>query len=182
MMDTLMNSLFLRKFTDNRMFELLKAQDQFELRKYHKLLCAKIHLSDRTQEGMHRAMKLLYDYTLGHNFRVEKISDIGPSYHALHSGGQEISLVLPSTMDFHEAPKPINKNIKIVELGSSHVGVMKIRGDIESHLMEDFEKTLKRWIGQLGMRVNGPLRIKQNDWAFPLSLFSKSELLIDVAQ
>lgn len=179
-----MNSMFMSllnwKAQEEARFTLLHCQGPFEIRQYQRMICAKISVTGSFEEALANGINHLNDYLEGNNFRVDKIINHGPYFQIHKVNHWDIGLILPPEMKIVNAPKPINRMIKIEELLPGRVGVLRFKGHTSRELFHRRGEELKKWLNFKGLNGNGPVRISRHDLTVPLPFFRHNEVHIDV--
>lgn len=179
-MNSLITSLVNWKAQDESRFELMMSQGPFEVRLYPRLLCARVSLNGNFEETIKSGMKHISDYLEGTNFKVKKILHAGPCFHMQRAELWDVGMILPSHLDIHSVPKPINRLIRIEEWSPATVGVLRFRGVLGSDVLERKGTELKRWIQKKGFQSFGVPRVFRHDFMIQIPFFRPNEVHLDL--
>lgn len=179
-----MNSMFLSllnwKAQEEARFSLQYNQGPFEIRMYQRMVCASISLTGTFEESLANGIRQLSDYLEGNNFKVSKIQNCGPYFQIHKVTSWDIGLILPRSFTVMNAPKPINRLIRIEEINPVKVGVLRFKGNTSKEVFFRKGDELMRWLNFKGISPNGPLRIARHDLSIPLPFFRNNEMHMDV--
>lgn len=140
-------------------YRLISSQGPFEVRFYQRMLCAKISLTGSYNEALKNGLQHLEEFLDGNNFKVDKIEKHGPFFHIHKPEYLEIGIILPSMMSLLDAPKPINRSIKIEEISPGRVGVLRFNGKDEQEFYRKRSDELKKWLAHKGLRYGEYFRV-----------------------
>lgn len=179
-----MNSMFMSllnwRAQEESRYTLIGCQGPFEMRAYQRMVCAKIAVTGSFEEALAMGINHLNDYTEGNNFKVDRILNYGPFFQIHQSNHWEIGLILPPSYKLATAPKPINRMVKIEEINSGRVGVLRFKGHTSRENFHRKGEELKRWITHKGLESSGPVRISRHDLTVPLPFFRHNEVHVDI--
>jgi hypothetical protein len=162
-------------------FTLLSNQGPFEVRLYQRMLSARISVTGSFEEALGNGISHLNDYLEGNNFKVDRIENYGPYFQIHKVNHWEIGIILPTTMNASNAPKPINRLIKIEEISPGRVGVLRFKGQTSRETFHRRGEELKKWLNYKGLNAPGPVRISRHDLTIPLPFFRHNEVHMDIS-
>lgn len=152
-------SLLNFKTLEQSRYSVLLSQGPFELRFYQRMICAQMSLTGPYDEVLKIGTKYLQEYFEGNNFKVEKIENSGCFFQIKKDNAWDLGIILPASSSIHNAPKPINRMIRITGIPSAKVASLSFKGQQSREIFSRREEELKRWIDYKGLNVKGPLRI-----------------------
>ncbi|MFP5385507.1 MAG: heme-binding protein [Bacteriovoracia bacterium] len=152
-------SLFNWKGEAFERFTVLCSQGPFELRLYHRMLCGRVRTGGSQEDALKKGTTYLKDYINGNNFRVSKITNNGNFFYTKHGNLWETGVLLPPDMTLFNAPKPINRLVKIDELPPARVAVLKSVGKYSLSLFERKASELEKWIHYKGYDRKDSFRV-----------------------
>lgn len=179
-MNSMIMSLLNLKVADDSRFTVISNQGPFELRYYQKMICARVSVPGAYEEAISNGMKLLFDYIKGNNFKVHQIKNYGHLLHVHKVNSWDVGLILPADLTAAAVPKPINRLIKIEELPPGKVASLRFGGPTSHKIFERRGEDLKKWLKFKGLSHDGPVKIAEHDYPFPLSFLKVNEVQMDV--
>lgn len=152
-------SLLNFKTLEQGRYSVLLSQGPFELRFYQRMICAQMSLTGPYDEVFNIGTKYLQEYFDGNNFKVEKIENSGCFFQVKKENSWDLGIILPSSSSINNAPKPINRMIRIIGLPPAKVASLSFKGHQSREIFSRRGEELKRWIDYKGFSIKGPLRI-----------------------
>lgn len=163
-----LSSLLNFKIQEDAQYSVLSSQGPFEIRLYQRFVCARMSLSGPYDEIMKIGSKYIQEYLEGNNFKVEKIDYPGCFFQIMKDKCWELGIILPSNFTIYNAPKPINRMIRITEIPSAKIGCLSFKGHLSHDLFVKRGEELKRWLDFKKNQVKGPLRVmKVSSFSLP---------------
>ena len=107
-------------------YRLLKKIDNVEIREYKPLLFAS-YMSGEVENPQNSSFRVLADYIFGHNDVNEKIEMTSPVIIRLFNNN-EMLFRIPERYTKKTAPKPNNKNVKLIETNYTEKAVIQYSG------------------------------------------------------
>lgn len=178
-----MNSFFLSllnwRATEELRFTRLASLGPYELRLYQKMWCAKVSIQGEFDDALKDGRQLLMDYIEGNNFKVARIEK-PTSFFQIHKVSTwDVGIILPISFTAFNAPKPINRMIRIEELNPGKVGVLRYRGKTSRDIFHQKGEELTHWLFSKGFKPNGPLKINL-DHNMPLNYLKNNEIHMEI--
>lgn len=154
-----LTSIFNLRVTGESRYSLLTSQGPFEIKLYERMTSASMSLTGPYEEVMSIGTRYIKEYLEGNNLKVERIEGPGCFFQRMKDSIWELGILLPSGLNVHSAPKPINKMIRITELPPGRFGTLKFKGELSPELIVRKGEELKKWLDFKGLKIRGPLRI-----------------------
>lgn len=154
-----LSSLLNFKTQEEARYTTLNCQGPFEIRLYQRFVCARMSLSGPYEEIIRIGTRYLQEYLEGNNFKVERIENVGCPFQVMKDKTWELGMILPSSFNLFNAPKPINRMIRISEIAPAKIGSLSFKGHQSRELFLRRGEELKRWLDFKKLQVKGPLRV-----------------------
>lgn len=159
-------------------YQLLKLQDDYEVRHYKFLFTAKVIVPGPFEKAYKIGSKLLLDYLNGNNYKQQKIKHYCFFMMLSHIEGWEVSCMLPEDFSLLSSPRPIGDYINFEELNSRDVVVHRFSGkSTYSTIMKKIEN-LKNWAKESNLKLSKSERIVIYHSPV-LSFIRKNEIQVD---
>jgi hypothetical protein len=182
-------------------YQTLETHGDIEIRCYERMTLAQVTLPGHYESFSRSASLILSDYLFGMNLEslilamttpvlFEKVKtanwevvpfcDIGFAEDS--TSEWMMSCILPSGYEVLNAPKPINPNIRLVDVPRTTYAVVSYSGNNTVNKMIEYSETLTSFLNQSlnYQRLSGPI-VAQYDQDTTLSFFKKNEILIGVS-
>jgi effector-binding domain-containing protein len=158
--------------TDSAEYEIEKAVDHIEIRKYPKMLLATVYgLYDNDAFG------ILFNYIEGNNKSKRKISMTVP----VISDKRSFSFVMPASYDLDTIPDPIDDRTKIEEVPERRVAVMRFRGRARENMREQKTSELLTFVQGLGLTTKGEPFLMRYNPPFTPGFLRRNEIGINIS-
>jgi hypothetical protein len=183
-------------------FDKLGKEGDVELRRYHPMLVAEVSLPGDHATAVDQGFDKLSKYIFGANsedaempmtspvlqeHEVEEshiLEMTSPVLHEKHQddGGDawRIGFVIPSKFSIDTVPKPLDRDIQLVEIPESTVAVVEYSGNNTEEHMEKAASGLRAWLASTGRIALSPIRWAQYDAPFTVPFLKRNEALVDV--
>jgi DNA gyrase inhibitor GyrI len=147
---------------------MIEKEDKFELRKYDAYIVAATVVEGSFDDVGNEGFRRLFKYISGHNQSKKSISMTAPVSQKTISekipmtapvsqeklGGKwVITFMLPSQYNMDIAPKPLDDRIKIKEIPSRLIAVMKYSGTWSRKRYVEHESKLKNMLQKKGLLI-----------------------------
>ena len=171
---------FTSKNIETPSYSVLKRYDDMEIRLYPKMIVAETILSDNSFDNQNsKGFRRIADYIFGGNEKNEKIAMTSPVIMNL-GDKPRMYFVMPKQYLKDELPKPISKNINIVEEAEKTLAVITFGGyssdkkiEYYCHQLDSslYKKNIKTIGGFMFMGYNAPWDIvnRRNEVAIEIS-------------
>lgn len=179
MYSSILSLLNLNALEENR-YTVLTSQGPFEVRFYPRMTCAKIALPGDFKAVLKEGLFHLEEYLSGNNFKVTKIECNSPYFHSDKVSAIEVGIILPSSMNAMNAPKPINRFVKIEEIPPGRVGVLKFKGSPDETIYQRRSEELKKWLSHKGFFHSGPYRGLRLEFGLDIPFYRQNEVHFDL--
>lgn len=170
--------------TDSAEYEIEKAVDHIEIRKYPKMLLATVYgLYDNDAFG------ILFNYIEGNNKSKRKISMTVPVISSekipmtapVISDKRSFSFVMPASYDLDTIPDPIDDRTKIEEVPERRVAVMRFRGRARENMREQKTSELLTFVQGLGLTTKGEPFLMRYNPPFTPGFLRRNEIGINIS-
>lgn len=117
---------FIYSQESSKTYTVLAKIKEIEIREYKPLLYASYIDSERT-DGSSSSFRVLANYIFGYNKKTEEISMTSPVVIRLFNNN-EMLFRMPEKYTLKNIPKPINKDVKLIETGTVKKAVIQYSG------------------------------------------------------
>ena len=117
------------KKTEERSFDVISKDSNFEIRYYPVAVMATVQLSGKTyREVANPGFRKLANYIFGGNNAGKGISMTAPVQMSINDTASNMSFVMPSSMTLENLPAPNDKSVHLHEAASEYVAVLEFGG------------------------------------------------------
>ena len=169
-------------------YEVIRKLDKVEIRRYPKIIVAKVSNSESDSFG------LLFRFISGNNKQKEKVKMTAPI--VSQDVSQEIKMpspvlsefsnqgymafVMPSEFDLETTPLPIDGRVKIEELPSRIVAVLRFSGSWSEAHFEEKTKELLQELANAKVKTSGSVFTMLYNPPFTPSFLRRNEVAIEI--
>jgi hypothetical protein len=186
-------------------YEVVKAQGDFELRRYPPLLIAETLVSGDMDEASRKGFRLLADYIFGNNqlpdsASSEKIAMTAPvtvqaqstkiamtapvtvEPQAASGAGDQwrVHFVMPSQYTLATIAKPRNEAVRLRQLPEQWFVAHRFSGFTTAARVESKTQEALRWTSEQGLNQLGAPQLARYDPPWTLPMFRRNEILAPV--
>ena len=179
-------------------YEVLKTEQNFELRQYPSFLVASVQVSGDFDEASRQGFGILASYIFGDNsaqtkiamtspvsvksdIQSEKIAMTTPVTVSESSSNQwTISFSMPSKYTLKSLPTPKNKKIQVSMQKPQKVAVSIFSGFTSKKALNKQETNLRTWIKAQGLEADQMVNIARYNDPFTLPWNRRNEVLVQV--
>jgi hypothetical protein len=186
-------------------YELIKAQADFELRRYPPLLVAETLVSGDMDEASRKGFRLLADFIFGNNqlpasAASEKIAmtapvtvqatstkiamtapvTLEPQGGASDTTQWRVHFVMPSQYTLATIAKPRNEAVRLRELPAQWIVAHRFSGFTTAARVESKTQEALHWAAEQGLKVLGAAQLARYDPPWTLPMFRRNEILLQV--
>ena len=170
--------------TDSVDYEVEKAADRIEIRRYPKMLLATVY--DRSDDD---AFSILFDYIAGNNKSKRKISMTVPVISSekiamtapVISDKRSFSFVMPTSYSLETIPDPLDTRAAIEEVPARRVAVIRFRGYARESSIEKKTAELVAFIERTGERTRGKPFLMRYNPPFTPGFLRRNEIGLEIA-
>lgn len=185
--------------TEEPNYSVLQNEDQFEVREYDALVIAETLVDASFDDAGNIAFRRLFGYISGDNTAASEIAMTAPvlAFEENQSNGEKISMtapvtgqksvlgwrfafVLPSGYTLATAPVPSSPIIRLEQIPSKKVAVVRYTGSWSETAYENNLKLLQDWMQQNQLKVDSMPRVAGYDPPWTLPFLRRNEVMIDV--
>jgi hypothetical protein len=180
-------------------YDLLIADDNYELRLYEPMLIAETYVEGDFDQAGNQAFRKLFGYISGENTSSseiamtapviadpggsgngEKINMTVPVLEQKNEQGWRYMFVLPADYSIQTAPQPLQQDIKLSSQPQKRVAVIRYSGLSDENAIDDKTVQLRQWIA-----ANGLIPVSEPRWAgynppWTIPFLRRNEVMIDV--
>jgi effector-binding domain-containing protein len=169
-------------------YEVVKKLDEVEIRHYPRIIIAKVNNSEMDSFG------LLFRYISGANVEKKKVKMTSPV--VSQETSQEIKMtspvlsefsnegymafVMPSEFELESTPLPLDSRVKIEEVPSRTVAVLRFSGNWSEAHFEEKTKNLLEEIANAKVKTKGNVFTMLYNPPFTPSFLRRNEVAIEV--
>jgi hypothetical protein len=170
--------------TDSVDYEIEKAEDRIEIRRYPKMLLATVDgYSDND------AFSILFDYIAGNNKSKRKISMTVPVISSekiamtapVISDRQSFSFVMPTSYNLETIPDPLDTRARLEEVPARRVAVIRFRGRASEMAIRSKTAELMAFIKRLDLRAKGKPFLMRYNPPFTPGFLRRNEVGLEIA-
>lgn len=191
-------------------YELVLAQEDFQLRRYSPMLIAQVTVSGDLSTASNRGFRQVADFIFGANedpIKKEaqkiamtapvviedvssKIAMTAPVIVQTESGpGQsskealwKLAFVMPRQFMLENLPRPKNPNIEIQKLAEREVAVVTFSGWVSEADYQKQTERLRTWIQQQGWRTAGEPQLSRYNPPWTLPFWRRNEVWLPITR
>ncbi len=189
--------------TEQQPYDVVRAFDGFELRRYPQHAVAEVVVDGRFEDAGNRAFRYLFSYISGENEPAEKVAMTAPVIQGRrgsniamtapviqrsasgrpeprNEGAYRIAFVLPSALTASTAPRPTDPRVTVRSVPEGLVAALRYRGRWSE---EDYEEHLERLRAALaaeGLSATGDPRFARFDPPMWPAFLRRNEVMLDV--
>jgi hypothetical protein len=163
-------------------YDVVKKLNDVEIRRYENLIVAKV-------EGSEDNFDILFRYISGGNKQKAKVSMTAPVISTSEKIGMTASVledanslafILPSSFTLGTTPEPLDGRIRIIEIPSRHLGVIRFSGRWSNSIFEGKTRQLLKELTNAGIGTIGqPFSMLYNPPFMPWFL-RRNEVAVEV--
>tara|TARA_R110001583_G_scaffold8952_1_gene42214 strand:- start:14661 stop:15287 length:627 start_codon:yes stop_codon:yes gene_type:complete len=181
--------------TEEIKYQVLKQQDNFELRVYMPYLIAEIIVDAEFDEAGSDAFRPLFNYISGDNKSQqdiamtapvsqeasgEQISMTSPVEQQKSAGKWAVSFMIPDKYTPETVPEPTDSNVNIREVPARYIASITYSGFWSESGYQKHYKKLQKWIDATGYKVAGEAVWARYDPPFKPWFLRRNEILIPI--
>ena len=180
-------------------YDVLVAEDNYELRLYEPMVVAETYIEDDFDEAGNQAFRKLFGYISGDNTASSEISMTAPviANPGGSGNGEKIDMtvpvlqqeneqgwrymfVLPASYSIQTAPEPLNEDVILSSQPQKRVAVIRYSGSWNENAIDEQTIQLQQWIA-----ANDLTPVSEPRWAgynppWTLPFLRRNEVMIDV--
>jgi effector-binding domain-containing protein len=163
-------------------YDMIKKDGVFEIRKYHKMILAKV---EKTQDT---GFNTLFQYISGANKSKTKIKMTSPVITSekitmtspVFSSSKTMSFVIPYEYTLETLPDPSNPKISIVEIPKHYMATIRFRGFAWKKEVEKKTKALLDWLSSENIQIKGEVVLMQYNPPYVPGFLRKNEMGVEI--
>jgi hypothetical protein len=181
--------------TEEIKYQVLKQQDNFELRVYLPYLIAEIIVDAEFDDAGSDAFRPLFNYISGDNKSQQDIAMTAPV--SQEASGEElpmtspveqqksvdkwaVSFMIPDKYTPETVPEPTDSNVNIREVPARYIASITYSGFWSESSYQKHYKKLQKWIDAAGYKVAGEAVWARYDPPFKPWFLRRNEILIPI--
>ena len=179
-------------------FDLLKTDNDFEIRHYHSHIAASVLSSGTMDDASSAGFRSIADYIFGNNQHrndgaSEKISMTAPvsmqlpnkpdlTEQQLNDSQQQwqVSFFMPAKYQLETLPRPNNERISIKEIAGYDAAVIRFSGFTGSAKVAKKVEQLQQWMADNELIAIGPAQLARYNPPWTLPFFRRNEIIIHI--
>jgi len=180
-------------------YQLVRKDNQFEIRDYAPLLVAETRVDASSGSAGNTAFRTLFNYISGENQGAEKIAMTAPVIAETDSGssGETIAMtapviyqkdgevwryrfVLPKSYTLDSAPRPLNPKVELIEVEPKRVAVIRYNWLATDKARSKNAQALMDWLKSQDLVPQSELRWAGYNPPWTLPPFRRNEVLVDI--
>jgi hypothetical protein len=189
--------------TEEPKFELLRKEDNVEIRRYAPLIVAETEVEGDMDSATSRGFRIIADYIFGNNERIamtipvvaepqggaEKIAMTVPV--SIEPQGDEarpmagaqrwrIHFVMPSQYTLATLPKPVNPQVKLREVPAKTFAALTYSGFNSENAVQEKTDQLLEWLRAQGVETLGKPQLARYNPPWTLPFMRRNEILQEI--
>ncbi len=156
-------------------YEVVKKNEIYEIRKYFDRLAV-----ETIDSGSKNNFRKLFNYISGRNEDNEKIKMTIPVTQFEKNGNMSMQFYLPSKFNSKNVPKPIKKNVKIVNIEGGYYAVIRYSGRASDKNFVKHKDILIKELKSNNISTLGPPIRATYDSPFTLPMNRRNEAMYKV--
>ena len=169
------------KNTETPRYELIEKYDQFEIRKYPKMILATTVMGNgKYSRKSGDGFRTVASYIFGGNDQNKQISMTAPVMASMEDT-MRMSFIMPSKYEMDELPFPDNEKVEIQIRPESLMAIISFGGFANDYDIKYYTKILKEQLVKDGFLVDGKVYFQGYDP--PFQLFNRTnEVAIEIKE
>ena len=173
--------LFSRGGYESPSYEVVRADGDFEIRKYPELVVATAPMSTGGKSGSNSAFRKLFNYISGENANQEKIAMTTPVFSTPKGkSGGVMSFVVPAEVAAAGAPKAGDESVKVSKRPAGTFAVYRYSGRWTTEREEKAKGRLQAWLKEEGIKARGTFEKANYDPPFTPGFLRRNEVLVRI--
>jgi hypothetical protein len=180
-------------------YDLLMAEDHYELRLYEPLVIAETYIEGDFDKAGDQAFRKLFGYISGDNLSSREIAMTAPviASESESDGGKKIDMtapvlqerteqgwrymfVLPASYSIQTAPEPLHEDVQLSRQPQKQVAVIRYSGSWNENAIAEKTIQLKQWIAANDLTPASEPRWAGYNPPWTLPFLRRNEVMIDV--
>ena len=178
-------------------YELIKKEEDFELRRYQPMIIAEVLVTGTLSEASNKGFRQIADFIFGNNEdpvkrQSEKIAMTAPvtmeadtsSKIAMTApvtmegsgGGWKMAFVMPSKFTMDTLPKPKNPNVTIKKMPAQQLAVVIFSGWVDEEKLAAQTTRLNEWMAKNGLKSSGSAQLSRYNPPWTLPFWRRNEV------
>jgi hypothetical protein len=161
-------------------YVVIKEYPGFEIRKYEASLFTSVELdTDDYKQASSKGFLILGGYIFGKNESKEQISMTSPVAMILEADETTMMFLVPKKKSKEGMPKPVNSNIKFIEIPEKQMAAITFRGWASNQKIEKYKLELVRLLDQKGIQHMNKFLVMGYNPPYEV-LFRKNEIVVEL--
>ena len=184
-------------------YELIKKEEDFELRRYQPMIIAEVLVTGTLSEASSKGFRQIADFIFGNNEdpvkkQSEKIAMTAPvtmeadtsSKIAMtapvtmegSAGAWKMAFVMPSKFTMDTLPKPKNPNVTIKQMPAQQLAVVTFSGWVDEEKLAAQTTRLNEWMAKNGLKSSGSTQLSRYNPPWTLPFWRRNEVWVKLDQ
>jgi len=180
-------------------YELIKKEEDFELRRYQPMIIAEVLVTGTLSEASSKGFRQIADFIFGNNEdpvkkQSEKIAMTAPvtmeadisSKIAMtapvtmegSAGAWKMAFVMPSKFTMDTLPKPKNPNVTIKQMPAQQLAVVTFSGWVDEEKLAAQTTRLNEWMAKNGLKSSGSVQLSRYNPPWTLPFWRRNEVWV----
>ena len=180
-------------------YELIKKEEDFELRRYQPMIIAEVLVTGTLSEASSKGFRQIADFIFGNNEdpvkrQSEKIAMTAPvtmeadtsSKIAMTApvtmegsgGAWKMAFVMPSKFTMDTLPKPKNPNVTIKQMPAQQLAVVIFSGWVDEEKLAAQTTRLNEWMAKNGLKSSGSVQLSRYNPPWTLPFWRRNEVWV----
>jgi effector-binding domain-containing protein len=180
-------------------YKVIKKDGKIEVRKYQTYINAQVEVEASSYNSAgNMAFSSLADYIFGNNISATKIAMTVPvsstkiptsekiamtapvATSKIEGNKYRVTFTMPSKYSMNSLPKPVNEDVKLVEVKNHDVLVIKFSGYTSDAKVESKINELKNWAKDKGLHIKKEGTVSRYDPPWMPGLFRRNEISFEI--
>jgi hypothetical protein len=178
-------------------FEIESKNEQYEIRKYPKILVAETLVEAEFDEAGNKAFRILADYIFGNNKQNKKVAMTAPVTQQTASqsiamtapvtqiqakNGYWIQFTMPAIFTMETIPQPIDARVQLREVPARTVAVYRYSGSWSESLYQEKLEYFKKVLEKDGVKAIGTPVFARFNSPFRIWFLRRNEIWLEVSR
>ena len=177
-------------------YEVFATYDKVEVRTYAPFMVAQATLPAQMarEDAASTAFRMLFRYIQGNNTsktdismtapvlqeHSTKIAMTAPVSQSVDEAGWQVSFVLPAQFTMNNAPQPKDPDIRLVQMPSRHMAVLRYSGRWSEKNFQKYQQQLTQVLAEHGLQTAGKFVSAAYNAPFVPPFMRRNEVLVEV--
>jgi hypothetical protein len=180
--------------TETPKYDLIRKDDQFELRQYPEHIKAEVEVADSGyQKAIYQGFNALAGFIFGDNIDAEKIAMTSPvqvsnakkipmtkPVTVRGDGTFLVAFIMPAEYTLETLPKPKNPRINLTKVASGVMAALRFSGYFSQNKVRNAKGHLQDWLAREGLEAEGDFIVARYDPPWVPWFLARNEVMVQI--